>query len=267
MLQELDIQHLNDKAVRFIKSLQPDTGIYQNNYSYACYVSLYLYALSYCKGRYVLDAACGFGYGSSILAQSAAQVTGIDLSDERIQYAQLNYQSESTTFEIMDVTETEFPDNHFDCVVSIETFEHLPEELAHPFLREMKRILKPDGVLILSTPNRPIHTQITQTVDHVNEVDVDTLNTYLSTHFSQIEFAYQRKGILDEMKAFYSVVKTDRYKVRRFIPTSIRKWMHRFIAKDLTEDVDVLLPRLAVNKANTLEDVRQAVLQLVVCKP
>lgn len=265
MLSGSDIRTIDRDMLRFIESVQPDTGIYRNNYSYACYVSLYLYALSLCAGRTVLDAACGFGYGSAILSRAAEQVTGIDLSEERIRYARFRYADSRVSFQRMDVTRTDFPDNRFDRVVSIETFEHIPEDLAHVFLSEMKRVLKPDGLLILSTPNRPVHTQITRTADHVNEVDVDTLRAFLSAHFKIVEMAHQRKDILDDMKTFYSVVKADRLRLRRLIPAPLRRMMHRMVAKDLTESVEALLPRLETKRAASVEDVKRSVLQVAVC--
>ena len=77
MLQDvtIDLHNPNNDAIDFLKSLQPKTGIYKNTYSYACYVALYLFTLSYCRHKIVLDAACGYGYGSRILSTAADFVT------------------------------------------------------------------------------------------------------------------------------------------------------------------------------------------------
>lgn len=268
MLSEIKPNLIDDteEAITFLKTIQPDTGIFQNNYSYACYVSLYLFALQFCSDKLVLDAASGLGYGSYILSTTAKQVIGIDLLAEKIKYANINYHHYNIEFIPMNVVDTSFHNEYFDSIVSVETFEHIPKEHSVSFIEEMKRILKAGGYFILSTPNRPIHTQITKTIDHVNEVDVDELYELLHPRFNICKFYYQRKKILEEMKTFYSIIKIDKFKLRQIFPQKLRQIINRFIAKDLTKDIDELLPTLQVHEANSLNDVKDAVIQVVVCQ-
>jgi 2-polyprenyl-3-methyl-5-hydroxy-6-metoxy-1,4-benzoquinol methylase len=106
-------------------------------------------------GKRVLDAACGEGYGSAILADSAGEVVGLDLSVEVIMQARVTYgQYSNLTFASGSVTKIPFPDATFDTVVSFETIEHIDAEAQRFFLSEVHRVLRPEGLLIISTPNR-----------------------------------------------------------------------------------------------------------------
>ncbi len=265
MLSTIDLKNIaSDETSQFLKGIQPDTGIYKNNYEYACYISLYLFALKFCADKKVLDAACGFGYGSYLLSTSAQQVFGIDLDENRITYAREKYGNDNIQYFVKDVTDTKFESNSFDTIVSIETFEHIRPEQAVKFIEEMKCLLKPGGVFILSTPNKPVFDQITRVEDHINEVDVEELQALMSHHFSEIEFYHQRKNVINEMKAYYSVIKMDRFKLRQLFPKKLRRLVNRFVAKDVTRDIDTLLPSVQVQKADKLDDVKLAPIQLVV---
>lgn len=256
----------NEETIKFLKSIQPKTGLFQNNYSYACYLGLYLFGLQYCENKIVLDAASGLGYGSYILATKAKKVSGIDILEENVKVAGENYITENLEFLHMNAIKADFGDESFDTIVSIETFEHLQPEEAATFIREMKRLLKPDGLLIISTPNRPVHTQFAKVEDHTNEVDVDELYGLLSPEFSTCNFFYQRKRVLQEMKTFYSIIKADKLNLRFLIPKPVRFMINKLIAKDLTRDIGELLPVLQVHKANSIDDVKDAVIQVVVCQ-
>jgi ubiquinone/menaquinone biosynthesis C-methylase UbiE len=106
-------------------------------------------------GKAVLDAACGEGYGSDLLARSASQVTGIDLSEATIQQARKTYASRTNLrFYCGSVTQLPYPDETFDLVVSFETIEHLTATDQIKFINEIHRVLKPDGLFVISTPNR-----------------------------------------------------------------------------------------------------------------
>jgi SAM-dependent methyltransferase len=104
----------------------------------------------------VLDAACGLGYGSAILGQSApaVKVVGIDTGDFAIPYAEKNFcpYLPNLAFRKGDVCDLgAFADDSVDLVVSFETVEHLREPAS--FLKEVRRVLKPGGRFICSVPN------------------------------------------------------------------------------------------------------------------
>jgi len=97
----------------------------------------------------ILDAACGDGYGSQILADLNCIVYGIDKDYSSMEK---RHGGKNITLLEMDCTNLQFPSNYFDFVVSFETIEHIKN--CDLFLREIKRVLREDGTLILSTPNR-----------------------------------------------------------------------------------------------------------------
>lgn len=114
----------------------------------------YFFALDLCRGKKVLNVACGAGYGSEVLAQSASEIFNVDFSEQSVAYGNRHYGSYKNHFLTMDAQKMDFPDNFFDVIVSFETFEHLPRY--RKFLNECFRVLKKDGQLILSMPNKNI---------------------------------------------------------------------------------------------------------------
>lgn len=112
----------------------------------------YTMATGFAKGKKVLDAACGEGYGSNLLAQFATSVVGVDVSPKAIEHATKNYQKDNLEYVTSNVLKMDFPDNSFDLVVSFETLEHLVEH--NELMGEFKRVLKSDGVLLISTPDK-----------------------------------------------------------------------------------------------------------------
>jgi SAM-dependent methyltransferase len=116
----------------------------------------YLFADVYAGGKTVLDVACGSGYGSALLARTAARVTGADISPEAIEYARRHYASRNTRFVLADCGALPFGVGCFDLVVAFEIIEHIGD--AASFLNELQRVLAPDGLLLLSTPNRLYYT-------------------------------------------------------------------------------------------------------------
>jgi len=107
-------------------------------------------------GASVLDAACGVGYGSWMLAELARprEVLGVDIAVDAVIYAQEHYFHPRAAFECADVLSCRFDDGRFDVIVSFETLEHIAEDRA--FLALLQRALAPGGTLIISTPNEDV---------------------------------------------------------------------------------------------------------------
>lgn len=110
----------------------------------------YVFALPYVEGRSVLDIACGTGYGLKILSRSARLVTGADVNMEAAREAKREC-GDGKAVVLGNGLALPFPDECFEAVTSFETLEHLHRR--REFLAELRRVLKPDGNLILSTPN------------------------------------------------------------------------------------------------------------------
>jgi SAM-dependent methyltransferase len=142
-------------------------------------------------GKRVLDAACGEGYGSFLLAQTAAAVTGVDLADEAIAHAVDRYRSANLRFVAGSVTKLPLPDASVDLVVSFETIEHLAAQVE--MLGEFRRVLARDGVLVISSPNRPVYNEGgVANPYHVRELDRGELAALLSPDFPHQSWYAQR---------------------------------------------------------------------------
>ncbi|MCI0345904.1 MAG: class I SAM-dependent methyltransferase [Chloroflexi bacterium] len=125
-------------------------GIPEENYWFQRHVVAYRFAADRVAGCEVLDAGCGEGYGSAILAGRAKSVLGIDLEHAVIEHAAENYPN--VRFDAGDLAALPFPDGSFDAVVSLQVIEHLASP--RDFIAECARVLRPGGTLVLSTPNR-----------------------------------------------------------------------------------------------------------------
>jgi len=119
------------------------------------HVERYKFASRYIKGKEVLDLSCGTGYGSRILYDSGAKkVVGVDISSETINFAYAKYKVNGLEFKVGNVLNIDFPENYFDVITCFETIEHVQNQ--KKALMELRRILKPMGLLIISSPNRKL---------------------------------------------------------------------------------------------------------------
>jgi ubiquinone/menaquinone biosynthesis C-methylase UbiE len=142
-------------------------------------------------GKRVLDAACGEGYGSFLLARSASNVIGVDLSADTVSHASQRYPRANLRFEAAPVTALPLPEASVDVVVSFETIEHLSPQ--REMLAEFRRVLASGGVLILSSPNRPVYNEGgLPNPYHVRELDRAELAALLAEHFPQQAWYAQR---------------------------------------------------------------------------
>jgi SAM-dependent methyltransferase len=129
----------------------PDKGY--NPIEAAIHTARYASALAVCKGRRVLDIACGEGYGSYLLKEwGAAEVVGVDVAEEAIETAKQLFHRDNLTFICGDaVTYTDPQSQQFDLIISLETIEHVTS--AERFLRNIKALATNDAIIIISCPN------------------------------------------------------------------------------------------------------------------
>ena len=144
------------------------------------------------RGRRVLDAACGEGYGSALLARDATSVIGVDVGAEAIAHARSRYSLPNLTYVRASVAALPLPPACVDLVVSFETIEHLAEQ--REMLAEFRRVLAPDGALVLSSPNPPVYNEDGDVANefHVRELDRGELAALLDPGFPHQAWYAQR---------------------------------------------------------------------------
>ena len=121
------------------------------------HVARYTFAARLARGKRVLDAGCGAGYGSAELARQAWSVVGTDISADALEFARGHYTLPNLRFEQSSCTALPHPAGCFDLVVAFEVIEHL--EQWREFLLEARRVLASSGQLIVSTPNKLYYTE------------------------------------------------------------------------------------------------------------
>lgn len=155
----------------------------------------YVLATSLAHGKRVLDVASGEGYGSNLLAQVAASVIGVDISTEAIAHAQETYRQPNLKFRVGDCAQLPVDSSSMDLVVSFETIEHHARHEA--MLVEIDRVLTPDGLFIISSPNKQTYSDIPGTHNrfHVKELYLDEFETLLRRIFPSVVLYGQRSGM------------------------------------------------------------------------
>ena len=152
----------------------------------------YLFASKAVAGKTVLDIACGEGYGSAMLAQTAHKVIGVDISPEAVSHAQTKYQADNLEFHIGSCTSIPLDAGSVDVVVSFETIEHHSEHDA--MMREIKRVLRPDGAIVISSPDKLEYSDRPGYSNpyHVKELYRDEFKKLLHSYFRQHHIYGQR---------------------------------------------------------------------------
>jgi ubiquinone/menaquinone biosynthesis C-methylase UbiE len=156
------------------------------------HIHRYLFALEFADGKNVLDIASGEGYGSAMMAAKAKKVIGVDISAETINYSRKRYTNNNLEFRVGDCANIPVSDTSIDLVVSFETIEH--HDRHAEMMKEIKRILKPEGILIISSPDKMQYTIDTGSTNpfHVKELYQPEFKKLLKKHFSKTLFFGQK---------------------------------------------------------------------------
>lgn len=149
----------------------------------------YLFASEFVHSKAVLDIACGEGYGTFYLSTSAEKVLGVDISAETIHQASSKYIKSNLEFIHGSATKIPVDGEHvFDVITSFETIEHLSVDEQEEFLKEVKRLLKPGGLFIISTPNKLVYSDIPvyKNEFHQKEFYIDEFEQFLNKSFKKV---------------------------------------------------------------------------------
>jgi ubiquinone/menaquinone biosynthesis C-methylase UbiE len=151
----------------------------------------YAITIDYIKGKTVLDIASGEGYGTNLLSKYAEKVFGVDIDETSIELAKKKYSSKNLEFKIGRADLIPLEDSSMDVVVSFETLEH--HDKHQEMMLEIKRVLKPGGILIISTPDKKYYTDEANYKNpfHVKELYLDELKALLNNYFKFNTFFFQ----------------------------------------------------------------------------
>jgi GT2 family glycosyltransferase/SAM-dependent methyltransferase len=164
----------------------------------------YLWAGKLLDGGRVLDLGSGEGFGASILADTASEVVGVDVDERTVEHARLNWASSRVSFQLGSALDlSAFDDGSFDAVVAFEIIEHLSEQ--ERMLAEISRVLSPEGMLLISTPDRRLYSEDSgqENPFHARELTSEEFRALLEAQFTNVALWGQRTitgsylGVLD----------------------------------------------------------------------
>jgi len=151
----------------------------------------YVFAQKRVSGARVLDFGCGTGYGSSLLADVADQVLGVDIDTTALDWASQFHNKPNLKFQICSDFGRNLPAESFDVITCFELIEHLNEEAQREFMENARSLLAPGGELIISTPNPVVTTNYGENPYHLREMDEDEFRDLLGAYFSHVQILGQ----------------------------------------------------------------------------
>lgn len=152
------------------------------------HVARYRWVSTCASGHSVLDAGCGLGYGSLLLrAAGASAVTGVDIAEQTIHTAR-EQAGEGVQFLVGDISALALPDASFELAVCFEAIEHVQEQARA--LDELRRVLTPDGLLAISSPNRDVYQE--GNPHHTHEYTPEELRSALRERFTNVRLERQQ---------------------------------------------------------------------------
>lgn len=149
------------------------------------HVQRYAYASTFATGKRVLDCASGEGYGAELLSRHAAECVGVDIDAAAVAEASVRYSSRpNLAFLEGSITNLPFADGSFGLITCFETIEHIGEADQVCAIAELRRVLVPGGILLLSTPDRLVSEQRGyHNRFHLRELSVADVEALVEPHF------------------------------------------------------------------------------------
>lgn len=203
----------------------------------------FLFAYEFAKDKIsesssVLEMGCGAGYGANLLSQHVKEIIGLDVDQDMIAYALKKYGSENCFFKLYDGIKIPYQDNTFDAVVSLQVIEHIQDD--SNYISEIHRVLKNNGIFILTTPNKTLRLKPNQRPwnrFHVREYDQHELEGVLKTKFFDVKIQGIRgneevqRVELGRINEGLKIISLDPLNLRKLIPQSLKPTMIKFLRK------------------------------------
>ena len=160
----------------------------EENYWFRRHLVVYRWIGERCRGKRIVDMACGEGYGAAALAAGAAEVVGVDANPEAFEHARLRYHAPNLRFERALVEQ--FDDGApFDAIVFLQTIEHVEDPSG--LLARFRSLLAPGGVVYVTTPNRltlaPPGAERSDNPWHVREYTPEEFAALIRPEFESVE--------------------------------------------------------------------------------
>ncbi|MBB1598197.1 bifunctional 2-polyprenyl-6-hydroxyphenol methylase/3-demethylubiquinol 3-O-methyltransferase UbiG [Achromobacter sp. UMC46] len=203
----------------------------------------YEWCANHTQGKRVLDIASGEGYGSYALSSNAKSVIGVDISGEAVNHALAKYADRTNlTFMEGNAACIPLPDHSVDVVVSFETIEHHDQH--EEMMSEIRRVLTPEGLLIMSSPNKKIYSDLAggdHNHFHVKELYFSEFDTLVRRYFTNVRHYGQRVTAtsllmpleLDASDSVQTFTETDSG-VARATPVAIEPMYYLAVASNIT---------------------------------
>ena len=202
-------------------------------YDEARHLAAYRYAARLAAGKRVVDAGCGEGFGTQLVADVAADVVGLDYSAQAIAYCRSAWHRPNLTFQQVDLTHPAAAPGSFDLVLNFQVVEHIRDPL--PFLRGLRALMAADGQVLLTTPNRLM--SFSENPYHVREYTADELANLLAPVFGRVRILGMHGN--EKVRAFDRQRAEAVRRILRLDPFGLRHRLPRAV-------VNIAFARLAV---------------------
>ncbi|MEO7434975.1 MAG: class I SAM-dependent methyltransferase, partial [Candidatus Binatia bacterium] len=209
-------------ARRKLSAERPGRGA-EFAYDWARHRVAYLHARELARGLDVLDAGCGEGFNTVILADTAAHVLGVDYAEAPIAAARAAFPRPNLEFRQLDILTLPTAGIQVDLVTNFQVIEHLaaPEH----FLSAVRTALKPGGRLLLTTPNRL--TTVSENPVHLREYTAAELEQLLQPIFSRVEIGSVvgspkiHAFDAERRRQVQRILRLDPFGLRHHLPTAV----------------------------------------------